>query len=210
MRVLVADDDVISRKLVTTHLQKWGHDVMAVDNGTDAEEALRTNPDVRLAVLDWMMPGKDGVEVCASIKQQGGRPFTYVLMLTAKTQKEDLVKALDAGADDYVIKPFDAAELKARLRAGERIINLESNLQSKIVQLEQALAHVRQLQGMIPICAWCKRIRDDEDFWSSVEEYFTQHSEAEFTHGICPECRQKQVSDIKKHRPGPKVELQTV
>ena len=210
MRVLVADDDVISRKLVTTHLQKWGHDVLAVDNGTDAEEALRLNPDVRLAVLDWMMPGKDGVEVCSSIKQQTGRLFTYVLMLTAKTQKEDLVTALDAGADDYVIKPFDAAELKARVRAGERIICLESNLQAKIVQLEQALAHVKQLQGIIPICAWCKRIRSDRDFWSSVEEYFTEHSDAEFTHGICPECRQRQATEMKKHRTGSRVEFQKV
>ena len=210
MRVLVADDDVISRKLVTTHLQKWGHDVLAVDNGTDAEDALRSNPDVRLAVLDWMMPGKDGVEVCAAIKQNQGRPFVYVLMLTAKTQKEDLVRALDAGADDYVIKPFDAAELKARVRAGERIIHLESNLQAKIIQLEQALAHVRRLQGIIPICAWCKRIRDDQDFWSSVEEYFAEHSSAEFTHGICPDCRQKQVNELKKHRAWSKVEAEPV
>lgn len=196
MKILIAEDDPISRKLLATNLANWGHDVIATSDGREAGEKLTTTPDIHMAILDWMMPHRDGLDVCSEAKQKRDGNFIYVIMLTAKAQKDNIVTALEAGADDYVTKPFDAAELRSRVRAGERIVNLESRLTQKIGELEDALAHVKQLQGIIPICAWCKKIRNDQDFWSSVEDYIGEHSQAEFSHSICPSCREEHFGQL--------------
>ena len=112
-------------------------------------------------------------------------------MLTAKGRKEDIVEGLTAGADDYIIKPFDRSELKARINAGERILRLQAELGARVKELELALANVKLLQGLLPICCYCKRIRNDQNYWQQVDTYIADHSEAQFTHGICPECRDK-------------------
>ena len=158
------------------------------EDGAQAMEAFRQNSRLQLAVLDWMMPELEGVEVCRRIKAEQGRPFTYVIMLTALNQKEDLVRAFDAGADDYVSKPWDALELRSRLKAGTRIIELEASLSAKIGEFQAALDQVQELEQILPICAWCHKIRDDSDYWGSVEEYFEGHSKTRFSHSICPTC----------------------
>jgi len=191
MKILIAEDSAVSRKLLSSHLTKWGHDITEVPNGEAALEAYRKNPDTQIAVLDWMMPGMEGPEVCKVIKSSCESGFTYVIMLTARDESDDLVEALDAGADDYITKPFEASELKARLRAGERIVNLQASLHQKISELENALSHVRQLQACLPMCAWCHKIRDDENLWSNVEDYLGEHTGTDVTHGICPECLEK-------------------
>ncbi len=191
MKVLIAEDEPVSRKLLESNLRKWGHEVVVTADGEAAIEAFSGDSAIRMVILDWMMPEKDGLAVCRAIKDKQERPFTYVIMLTAKTDKDDIVRALETGADDYISKPFDATELKARVRAGERVIELEVALQQKITELEDALAQVKQLQDIVPICAWCKKIRDDSDYWQSVEDYMEKYSEARFSHGICPECAAK-------------------
>jgi diguanylate cyclase (GGDEF)-like protein len=135
MRVLIAEDDAISRRMLQAFLGKWGYEVLVATEGEEAWVALQANDAPRLAVLDWMMPGKDGIDICRQIRQCQGRPYTYVLLLTARGQKEDIVEGLDAGADDYVTKPFDPFELRARLRAGRRIVEL----QEQLVQAREAL-----------------------------------------------------------------------
>lgn len=195
MKTLIADDVSVSRKLVGTFLERWGYETAVAPDG---EAALEQDSSIRMAILDWMMPGKDGVEVCRAIKENDARPFTYIIILTALTQKEDVIEALRAGADDYVSKPFDSRELEARVRAGERIVALESSLQEKINELENALNHVKRLQGCLPICAWCKNVRDDSDYWKSVEDYIEEHSEAEFSHGICPRCLKEQFGEVSE------------
>jgi len=187
-KVLIAEDDAISRKLLTASLEKWGHEVLVSVGGNEALEAFRADSSVQMAILDWMMPGMEGPEVCRQIKAADDRPYTYVIMLTAMTQKADIVKALSIGADDYIAKPWDASELVARIRAGFRVLDLETSLRQKIIDLEDALKHVKQLQGILPICAWCHNIRDDSDYWHTVEQYLEDHSEAQFTHSICPNC----------------------
>lgn len=187
-RILIAEDDNISRRLLSASLQKWGYDLTVACDGTEAVEAFQADPDISMAILDWMMPGMEGPEVCRHIKGARNQSFTYVIMLTAMTAKEDIVKALSTGADDYIAKPWDAAELEARIRAGFRIIELETSLRKKILHLENALEQVEQLKGILPICAWCKKIRDDSDYWHSVEEYVEKYSRATFSHGICPDC----------------------
>jgi DNA-binding response OmpR family regulator len=144
-----------------------------------------------LAVLDWMMPGMDGAEVCRRARSLGADRLLYIILLTAKGRKEDIVQGLTAGADDYVIKPFDRSELKARINVGERILRLQAELAARVKELELALANVKLLQGLLPICCYCKKIRNDQNYWQQVDTYISDHSEAQFTHGICPECRDK-------------------
>ena len=190
MRILIAEDDAVSRRILEATLAKWGYEVVVTTDGQQALEAL-THPDApSLAVLDWMMPGLDGSEVCRRVRQAGGDRLLYLILLTAKGRKEDIVEGLTAGADDYVVKPFDRAELKARLNVGERILRLQAELATRVKELELALSKVKLLQGLLPICCYCKKIRDDQNYWRQVEAYVTSHSEAQFTHAICPDCRE--------------------
>ena len=128
MKILIADDDEVSLCKLEALLSKWGYEVTAVEDGTSAWEALQRHDAPRLTILDWMMPGLDGSEVCQKLRQSTKGAYVYVLLLTSKTGREDIVAGLEAGADDYLSKPFDAQELKVRLRAGQRIVDLEEAL----------------------------------------------------------------------------------
>jgi two-component system cell cycle response regulator len=128
VKILIAEDDRVSRRVLEMFLLKWGYEVVLATDGIQAWEVLQSSDAPRLALLDWMMPGKDGIQLCREIRKRDGQPYVYVVLLTAKGQKQDLLEGLEAGADDYVVKPFDAAELRARLRAGERILELQSQL----------------------------------------------------------------------------------
>jgi diguanylate cyclase (GGDEF)-like protein len=130
VKILIAEDDAISRRLLETILRKWGYEVVVAHDGSQAWEELQKEDSPRLAILDWMMPGMDGVEVCGKVRDRTGSPYVYILLLSAKSQREDLVRGLESGADDYITKPFDANELKVRLRAGRRILDLQTQLMS--------------------------------------------------------------------------------
>lgn len=192
MKILIAEDDIVSRKVLTKFLENWGHEVIAVENGNDAIEILKGDNAPNFAILDWMMPEKDGTDVCQWIRRQENGAFVYIILLTAKTEKDDIVAGLSSGADDYITKPFDKGELNQRVKAGERIIMLETKLQTKIGELKDALQNIKQLQTVLPICAWCKKIRGDDEYWHNVEDYISTHSDIDFTHGICPECLEKE------------------
>jgi DNA-binding response OmpR family regulator len=191
MDILIAEDDLVSRRMLETILQKWGYQVLATPDGTAAYEALRRDNAPPLAILDWMMPGLDGPAVCRHLRDPalaGPRCPPYLILLTAKGSKEDLVAGLEAGADDYITKPFDRAELRARVQVGMRMVALQRSLADRVAELERALGQVKQLQGLLPICCYCKSIRNDQNYWQQVEEYLGDHSDAQFTHGICPRC----------------------
>lgn len=187
MRILIAEDDPVSRCLLEATLVKSGYEVIVTTNGEEAWEALqRDSPPV--AILDWMMPGLDGVEVCRRVRAIQTPTPTYLILLTAKSEKQDIVHGLEAGADDYVTKPFDRLELQSRVSVGLRIAELQRNLANRIVDLEAALTRVKQLQGLLPICSYCKKVRDDQNYWQQVDSYISKHSEVEFSHSICPAC----------------------
>jgi sigma-B regulation protein RsbU (phosphoserine phosphatase) len=188
MRILIAEDDRVSRRLLESHLLKWGHEVVVVEDGGQALSALQRDDAPELAILDWMMPGMDGVEICRRIRAGGSSRPLHIILLTARISREDLVEGLEAGADDYVTKPFDPPELRARVRVGMRIIELQRDLQERVRELEEALEQVDHLQGLLPICAYCKKIRDDRNYWHQVESYVTARTAARFSHGICPDC----------------------
>ena len=187
MKILIAEDDPVSRCLLEATLVKSGYKVTVTTNGEEAWEVLqRDAPPV--AILDWMMPGLDGVEVCRRVRAIQTPTPTYLILLTAKSEKRDIVHGLESGADDYVTKPFDRLELQSRVSVGLRIAELQRNLASRIAELEAALTRVKQLQGLLPICSYCKKVRDDQNYWQQVDSYISKHSEVEFSHSICPAC----------------------
>lgn len=188
MRILIAEDDAVSRLLLQRTLAGWGYEVEVTSDGEQAWEVLQGENRPSLAILDWMMPGKDGLEICTRARAEASTQGLYILLLTARGGRENMLAGLQAGADDFVTKPFDREELRARVGVGERVIELQKNLADRVRELEQALAHVKQLQGILPICCYCKKIRRDDDYWQRVEDYIKQHSSADFSHGICPEC----------------------
>ena len=192
MRVLVADDDAAFRRLLSSLLGKWGYVVTTASDGEEARRVLEGDQPPALALLDWMMPKLDGVALCRRLRESGIKPL-YLILLTSRGQQEDVVEGLDAGANDFVTKPFEPEELHARLRVGERVVELESELLCRVGELEDALTQVKTLRGLLPICSYCKKIRDDQNYWQQVESYITNHSDARFTHGICPDCYEKHV-----------------
>jgi two-component system, cell cycle response regulator len=128
VKILIADDSIVSRHLLEATLRKWGYEVVVACDGTEALNFLQQDNAPALAILDWMMPGLTGLEVCRQIRKRGREPYTYILLLTSKSQKEDLIEGMDAGADDYITKPFDQHELQVRLRAGTRLVDLQAEL----------------------------------------------------------------------------------
>jgi sigma-B regulation protein RsbU (phosphoserine phosphatase) len=199
MKILIAEDDAISRKILQTILTKDGYDVIAVEDGLKALESLqKETPD--MLITDWMMPDLDGVELSRQVRALKLPSYVYIVLLTALTEKQRIIEGLDAGADDYVTKPYDKTELLARVKAGERVIQLEKTLLQKNQELSQALAQVKQLKGIVPICMHCKKIRNDKNYWQQVEEYVAEHTEADFSHSICPECLEKYYPDYAKKK----------
>ncbi len=188
MDILIAEDDPISRRTLELTLRKWGHQVIVTTDGSSAYEVLERADTPQLAILDWMMPRMDGLSVCRRLREDPTKRSIYVILLTARIDKKDIVAGLESGADDYITKPFDRDELQARVNVGLRMTALQQSLAERVRELEEALKRVKQLQGLLPICCYCKCIRNDSNYWQRVEEYIGEHSDARFSHGICPKC----------------------
>ncbi len=188
MRVLIADDEQVSRQMLETHLVKWGYAVVATADGSQAWDILQQPDAPHMAVLDWMMPGLDGVELCRRIRQLPGGSLTHIIILTSREAQEDIMAGFEAGADDFITKRITSEELRARIRVGERMVELRQALAGRIDELEQALTHIRRLQGILPICMHCHKIRDDREVWQRLEEYISEHTEAMLSHSLCPDC----------------------
>lgn len=192
VRILIADDDLTSRLVLAGVLKKRGHDVLEAVDGTGAWSALQRPDAPALAILDWMMPGMEGPDIVRRVRalRRTGPP-PYIIMLTSRNKTADVIAALEAGANDFLAKPFDAGELCARVEVGGRMLEMQAALATKIEELSQALGHVKTLRGILPICANCKKIRDDQGYWKQVEVYVRDHTEADFSHGLCPPCLEK-------------------
>jgi len=193
MRVLVVDDEVRTAALLRRGLTEEGY---AVDVAGDARDAIwrATEFGYDAVVLDVLLPEMDGFEVCRALRAKGC--WTPVLMLTARADVQDRVRGLDAGADDYLTKPFDADELRARVHVGSRVLALQQRLAERVAELQQMMANVKHLRGLLPICSYCKRIRSDSNYWEQVESYISDHTEAQFSHGICPCCYKKVMAEL--------------
>ena len=188
LHVLVADDEPVSRTVVGAMLKKAGYPVLFAQDGEQAWKHLNTDDPPPLALLDWEMPGLQGPEVVQRIRSKHLQSPPYVILLTARDSSADIVRGLRGGADDYVTKPANEDELIARVSVGARVVQLQTALADRVRNLEEALANVKALQTLLPMCAYCKSIRNDQNYWEKVETYFTQHSNVSFTHSYCPNC----------------------
>ena len=172
MKVLVVDDDSMVLEAVKTMVEELGHDVVAAAGGNEAWERLNESP-VHVVVTDSIMPETNGLELCRRIRAEVTREYTYVILLTVLAERSHYLKAIDAGVDDFLAKPFDPDLMAARLRVAERILGLQR--------------HADRLERLLPICTYCKKIRDGEA-WVPMEEFLGRETSREITHGICPHC----------------------
>src|SRR5258706_2767225 len=178
MRVLIADDDPIFRSLMARRLRKLGYEALEADDGLKAWQ-LYQEQDINLVLCDWLMPELDGLGLCRHIRGQRKRQYTYIILITVLNARVNYEAGIEAGADDLLNKADDLGLLKARLQVAQRILALQDE--------------VKHLQGLLPICQYCKRICDNQNLWTEIEAYIAEHSDADFSHGICPECMEKHV-----------------
>jgi len=190
-RVLVAEDDEKTRKALVFLLQRHGYAVTLADDGQTAFEILIAPNPPQIALLDWEMPRLDGLHVCRAVRTLPAKNYTYMIMVTARDQAADVLAAFAAGVDDFLSKPVDGSQLLARLRCGERVLSLENRCLQRIEELEAALEEVRQLKRLLPICMYCKKVRDDNDYWQEIEAYIHAQTGTDFSHGVCPSCMDK-------------------
>jgi phosphoserine phosphatase RsbU/P len=184
MKVLVADDDAVSRSILKAMLERLGHQVSEAQDGRQAWEIFDRQP-TRVVVSDWVMPALDGLDLCRRVRERPQTDYAYFILLSGMmTGKDDYRLAMDRGVDDFLTKPLDQDAIWMRLRVAERILGLTSQ--------------VKQLEGLIPICSYCRRIRQDDNVYERLESYVEKHSQAVFSHGICPECAGKH---FPKHAP---------
>jgi phosphoserine phosphatase RsbU/P len=190
MKVLIAEDNRISSRILQIRLTKWGYEGVKASSGIDALEQLTGKDAPQMALLDWMLPGIDGLEVCKRVRSLDGVEQSYIIMMTDKATSQNIVEGLNAGADDYLTKPFNDEELRARLHAGLRITQLQSSLTQRIMDLEFAMSKVKELQGLLPICSYCKTVRDDSGYWHQVTQYVSNDDHIPLAHDICPNCNE--------------------
>jgi PleD family two-component response regulator len=187
-RVLLAEDHRPTRDALRTLLELKGYSVSAVSNGDDAIAALTNLDGPSIAVVDWMMPGASGLDVCRVVRDAAPVRYVYLIIVTARDGEEDVAKALAAGADDFIRKPCGPSELIARVRNGQRTVELERSLAARVGELEEMVERINQLKQLLPICMYCKKVRDDSDYWRDIDEYIHQQTGTDFSHGICPDC----------------------
>ena len=188
MKILIAEDDALFRRTLKELLLP-AYQLQVVEDGDLAWEALQRPDPPKLAILDWVMPGLSGPQLCRKVRACAESSSTYIILLTSRNSIADIIAGLHSGADDYVTKPFDPEELRARVRVGERVLNLQSSLSTKLVALENALTNEKLLQHLLPVCPACKGHRDDVDYWHEVQDYLSTHDEAGNYQQICPHCQ---------------------
>ncbi len=174
MKILAVEDDAVARAVLRQALKRLGHDAVEAKDGEEAWRKLEADP-VRVVVSDWVMPESDGLELCRKIRSRVGSEYIYFILLTSRDATEDnQAAAADAGVDDFLTKPLDVNELWTRLRVAERILKYTTQ--------------VRQLEEMLPICSYCKKIRDDQNYWQQLEGYISERTGSDFSHSVCPDC----------------------
>lgn len=187
-RVLVVEDDERSRNGLVRLLQRDGYDVSVANDGQAAIDILLAPNPPQVALLDWEMPRLDGIHVCWAVRSIPANPYTYIIMVTAKAEATDALAAFAAGVDDFLSKPIDSLQLLARLRCGERVLGLEQRCAARIADLKSALDEIRKLSSLLPICKYCKRVRDDADCWHEFGGYIRDQADTDSSNVVCPDC----------------------
>lgn len=208
MKILIADDDAMTRIALRKNLGKWGYEVIEAKDGKTAWDIISGQSPPKLALLDWMMPEMEGVEICRQLDNNKDIPFIYTILLTIRNEKEDIAEGLDSGACDFLSKPVHTIELRSRIAVGVRLVEAENKIsaQNKELtksntelsrineELQLALEEIKTLKGILPICSNCKKIRlensdpKNQNSWIILENYISRKTDAKFSHGLCPEC----------------------
>jgi len=174
VKILAVEDDPVALAVLHQALRRLGHEVLEAGDGEAAWNLLQSAP-VRVVVSDWLMPRLDGLELCRKVRGRIGGEYVYFILLTSSdATEENQYAAADAGVDDFLRKPLNLSELWTRVRVAERILRYTTQ--------------VRQLEELLPICSYCKKIRDDQNYWQQIEGYINQRTGSEFSHSICPDC----------------------
>jgi phosphoserine phosphatase RsbU/P len=178
VKILAVEDDAVARAVLRQALRRLGHEAIEAADGEAAWELLQKHEEVRVVVSDWMMPGADGLDLCQRIRRRANAEYIYFILVTSRDATEaNQTAAADAGVDDFLTKPLDFAELWMRLRVAERILRYTTQ--------------VRQLEELLPICSYCKKIRDDRNYWQQIEGYISERTGSDFSHSVCPDCYQR-------------------
>lgn len=188
MDILIADDDLTTRAFLRLSLEKLGHSVVECENGSQVIEKFQQTDSPPLGIIDWTMPKKSGLEVVKELREHSNLISKYLILLSARSKHDDIVEGLEAGANDYIVKPFFYHELVARISIGVQTIQLQNEVSS--------------LRELLPICSWCKAIKTDENYWESLENYLIKKMNANLTHGICSSCKEN-LKQEKKERKAP-------
>ena len=187
MNILAVEDDILARKIICRSLRRLGHEVIEAADGEEAWTRLQAGG-IRVVVCDWMMPRLDGLELCRRIRARLGADYVYFVLLTGNSASDDNQRAAaEAGVDDFLTKPLDPQEMWMRLRVAERILRYATQ--------------VSQLEAFLPICSYCKKIRDDKNYWQQIESYINKRTGTDFSHSVCPDCYQRViVPELEKLR----------
>ena len=174
VKILAVEDDAVARAVLRKALQRLGHEVIEAKDGQEAWTSMEAEP-VRVIVSDWMMPNLNGLELCQRLRARPGAEYVYFILITANSaDSTNRIAAADAGVDDFLSKPLNIEELWMRLRVAERILRYATQVQ--------------QLEELLPICSYCKKIRDDQNYWQQMEGYINERTGSEFSHSVCPDC----------------------
>ena len=195
MKILAVEDDAVARAVLRQALRRLGHDVVEAVDGRAAWDLLQQSDGIRVVVSDWAMPNGDGLDLCRRIRNRVGSEYAYFILLTSRdATEENQTAAADAGVDDFLSKPLDFSELWMRLRVAERILRYTTQ--------------VRQLEEMLQICSYCKKVRDDQNYWRQLEGYISERTGSDFSHSVCPECHERVVvPEIERMRKAAKARL---
>jgi len=179
VKILAVEDDPVARAILHQALHRLGHEVIDASDGAEALRLLEKDP-VRVIVSDWMMPEMDGLALCRAVRGRLAADYVYFILLTSRTADVDNQReAIEAGVDDFLSKPLNSQDIWMRLRVAERILRYATE--------------VRQLEAFLPICGYCKKVRDDHNYWQQIESYINERTGTDFSHSVCPDCYQRVV-----------------
>jgi phosphoserine phosphatase RsbU/P len=188
LRILVVDDDAVTRSTLESVISGAGWSPVAIDDPELALEILTGADAPPIALIDWQMPTLSGLDLCRRVRAADVTARPYLIFVTGNSTSNDIVTGLDAGADGYMTKPIAANELQARVRAGLRTFALQQELRTRLQEAEAQSARNRPLRELLPMCVYCRRIRDEQQHWSTLEQFLTEKTDVRFTHGFCPTC----------------------
>lgn len=189
VKILIAEDEYTTRLMVQVSLENWGYSVSSVADGQAAWQKLRKSEALDIAIVDWEMPEIDGVELCKRVKDLKRDKPVYVILLTGRDSQHDIVQGFDAGADDYMTKPFNDDELRARVKVAERLVTSQSALAQTVEELKDALNLVDALQSVSYVCRTCNKITDEQGNWRTLKECVDNDYDFRFSQTTCNHCK---------------------